>query len=415
MSSYKSRSWEVASFEDLEYIYPKHVLDKFPITTPNPFWKDVTPDEWNNWKWQHRNRVRDLQKLEQVFTLSQQERDGYEKTQGDFNLGISPYYSSLIDADNYFCPLRKQAVSHIDETKVLETDMTDPLNEDGNMPVPGLTHRYKDRVLVTISSHCAMYCRYCTRKRKVSNPSESAHLRELEGMIKYIRDTPTIRDVVVSGGDPLTLSNEKLDWFLGEIRAIPHIEIFRLGTRNPVTLPQRIDQGLCDVLRKHQPVFVNTHFNHVNECTRETLLACTRLADAGCVIGNQSVLLKGVNDKPGDFTALNHKLLLQRVKPYYIYQCDLSKGLHHFRTNIETGMNILRELRGHTSGMASPIFVVDAPGGGGKIPIAPNYIQELTDDKIVFKNYEGNTYTYHQPKPESVPMIPEANPSLATV
>jgi lysine 2,3-aminomutase len=265
------------------------------------------------------------------------------------------------------------------------------------MPVRGITHRYPDRVLFYITHNCPVYCRHCTRKRKVADPTSAAAKKQVEDGLDYIALHREIRDVVISGGDPLSLSDERLDYILGRLRAIPHVEIFRLGTRNLVTLPQRVTDDFVYMLRHHHPVFVNTHFNHPRECTAEAFEAARRLADAGCVIGNQMVLLKGVNDDPAIVMELNHKLLLMRIRPYYIYQCDLSKGISHFRTPVETGVKIIQALRGHTSGLAVPHFVVDAPNGGGKIPLLPEYVVSHEGKKWVFRNYAGNEYTYWEP------------------
>ena len=283
------------------------------------------------------------------------------ETDNEFHMGITPYYAALMDPDDPRCPVRLQSVPTMGETIVAAADLEDPLAEERDMPVPGITHRYPDRVLFYITHNCPVYCRHCTRKRKVADPTSAAAKKQIEDGLDYIALHPEIRDVVISGGDPLSLSDDRLDYILGRLRAIPHVEIFRLGTRNLVTLPQRVTDDFVHMLRKHQPVYVNTHFNHPKECTAEAFEAARRLADAGCVIGNQMVLLKGVNDDPKTVMELNHKLLLMRVRPYYIYQCDLAKGISHFRTTVEAGRKIIRSLRGHTSGLAVPHFVVDAP------------------------------------------------------
>lgn len=268
------------------------------------------------------------------------------------------------------------------------------------MPVRGITHRYPDRVLFYITHNCPVYCRHCTRKRKVSDPSSAAAKKQIEDGLAYIAAHPEIRDVVISGGDPLTLSDDRLDYILGRLRAIPHVEIFRLGTRNMVTLPQRVTESFCAMLRKHQPVFVHTHFNHPKECTREAYEACRMLSDAGCNIGNQMVLLRGVNDDPKVVKELNHKLLMMSVRPYYIYQCDLAQGISHFRTPVETGVRIIEQLRGWTSGMAVPHFVVDGPKGGGKIPLTPSYVVARDGNTLTLRNYEGKLFEYVEPEVE---------------
>jgi lysine 2,3-aminomutase len=283
------------------------------------------------------------------------------------------------------------------ELTIAAADLEDPLAEERDMPVPGITHRYPDRVLFYTTHNCPVYCRHCTRKRKVSDPTSTAAKKQIEDSLAYIAAHPEIRDVVVSGGDPLSLSDDRLDYILGRLRAIPHVEIFRLGTRNLVTLPQRITDDLVHMLRAHHPVYVNTHFNHPKECTAEAYDACRRLADAGCVLGNQMVLLKGVNDDSRTVMELNHKLLLMRVRPYYIYQCDLAQGISHFRTPVEKGLEIMKALRGHTSGLAVPHFVIDAPGGGGKIPIHADYVVKRDGKRWVLRNYAGDEYEYTEP------------------
>jgi lysine 2,3-aminomutase len=279
----------------------------------------------------------------------------------------------------------------------MPTDLEDPLGEEKDMPVPGVTHRYPDRVLFYTTHNCPVYCRHCTRKRKVSDPSSSAANAQLEIGLNYINEHKEIRDVVISGGDPLSNSDDRLEYILSRLRAMEHIQVFRLGTRNLVTLPQRITDSFAQMLRKYHPVFIHTHFNHPKECTKEAFDACAKLADAGCVINNQMVLLKGVNDKPEIVKELNHKLLMMRVRPYYIFQCDMAKGISHFRTSIETGLNIIKSLRGHTSGMAVPHYVIDGPGGGGKIPLVPNYVEKREGKKWFVRNYKGDLYEYIEP------------------
>jgi lysine 2,3-aminomutase len=302
-----------------------------------------------------------------------------------------------MDPDDPCCPIRLQSVPKMEETFVAAADLEDPLAEERDMPTPGITHRYPDRVLFYTTHNCPVYCRHCTRKRKVADPTSAAAKRQIEDSLAYIERHEEIRDVVISGGDPLSLSDERLDYILGRLRAIPHVEIFRLGTRNLVTLPQRVTDDFVRMLREHHPVYVNTHFNHPKECTAEAFEAARRIADAGCPIGNQMVLLKGVNDDPAVVKELNHRLLLMRIRPYYIYQCDLAKGISHFRTPVETGIEIVEALRGHTSGLAVPQFVVDAPQGGGKIPINPNYVVRHEGKRWVLRNYAGKEYEYLEP------------------
>ncbi len=373
-----------------------NVRSRFPLG-PRAIWRGVPDEAWNDWHWQQRERVTKLDQLEKLVRLTDDERQAVRATDAEFHMGITPYYAALMDPEDPSCPVRLQSVPTMGELTFTAADLEDPLAEDRDMPVPGLTHRYPDRVLFYVTHNCPVYCRHCTRKRKVADPSSAAARKQIEDALTYIEHHTEIRDVVVSGGDPLSLSDDRLDYVLGRLRAIPHVEIFRLGTRNLVTLPQRVTDDLVRMLRRHHPVYVNTHFNHPKECTLEAFEACRRLADAGCVLGNQMVLLKGVNDSPRLVKELNHKLLLMRVRPYYIYQCDLAKGISHFRTTIEAGRRIIRSLRGHTSGMAVPYFVVDAPGGGGKIPVNPDYVVRHEGKKWVLRNFAGKEFTYLEP------------------
>ena len=360
-------------------------------------WTQTTDADWNDWRWQQRNRVTRMEQLEKVVTVTDEERTAFAKSDAMFHMGITPYYASLMDPEDPNCPIRLQSVPKLGELVFSPVDLEDPLAEERDMPVPGITHRYPDRVLFYTTHNCPVYCRHCTRKRKVADPGSAAAKQQIEGGLKYIEEHTEVRDIVISGGDPLSLSDERLDYILGRLRAIPHVEIFRLGTRNLVTLPQRITDDFVRMVRKHHPVFVNTHFNHPKECTAEAFEACRRLADAGCVIGNQMVLLKGVNDDAQLVKQLNQKLLMMRVRPYYIYQCDLSQGISHFRTSVETGINIIEALRGHTSGLAVPHFVVDGPNGGGKIPLAPQYVVDHQGKKWTLRNYAGKQFVYEEP------------------
>ncbi|HWV37018.1 MAG TPA: lysine 2,3-aminomutase [Vulgatibacter sp.] len=373
------------------------IRDRFPTGGRGRPWVETPDEDWNDWHWQQRNRVTGLEMLEKVIDVTDAERNAFEQSHAQFHMGITPYYASLMDPADPNCPIRLQSVPQQGELLVLPTDLEDPLAEERDMPVPGITHRYPDRVLFYTTHNCPVYCRHCTRKRKVSDPSTAAAKKQIEDGLAYIEAHPEIRDIVISGGDPLSLSDDRLDYILGRLRAIPHVEIFRLGTRNLVTLPQRITDDFAAMLRKHQPVFVNTHFNHPKECTAEAFEACRKLADAGCVLGNQMVLLKGVNDDPKIVKELNHKLLMMRVRPYYIYQCDLSQGISHFRTPIEKGLEIIESLRGHTSGLAVPHFVVDAPGGGGKIPLLPEYMVKRDGKRITLRNFEHKEFVYEEP------------------
>ncbi len=362
-----------------------------------PLFKDVTEEEWNDWKWQMRNAIRDIPTLEKVLELNDEERDHLSQTLDQFKMAITPYYAALMDKENNECPIRKMAVPQLKELYVDPSDLNDPLNEDGDSPVSGLTHRYPDRVLLLVTRECSMYCRHCTRRRIVGETDTSSGKDQLQRDFVYIRNNPEIRDVIISGGDPLVLSDERIDYILSELRKIDHVEIIRIGSRMPVVLPQRITDHLCEVIKKYHPVYVNTHFNHPKEVTIEAQKACEKLANAGVQLGNQSVLLKGINDCPNIMKGLVHDLLMIRVKPYYIYQCDLSEGISHFRTTISKGIEIIENLRGHTSGMAVPTFVVDAPGGGGKIPVMPDYLISQTEKRVVLRNYEGMISSYTQP------------------
>jgi lysine 2,3-aminomutase len=374
----------------------RNVLSRF-APGPRSFWKGVPESLWNDWHWQQRERVTTLAQLERVIRVTPEERRAAEETEAEFHMGITPYYAALMDPEDPCDPIRLQSVPTMGEMQIAPADLEDPLAEERDMPVPGVTHRYPDRVLFYTTHNCPVYCRHCTRKRKVADPTSAAAKKQIDDGLAYIAAHPEIRDVVISGGDPLSLSDDRLDYILGRLRAIPHIEIFRLGTRNLVTLPQRVTDDFVHMLRHHHPVFVNTHFNHPKECTAEAFEAARRLADAGCVIGNQMVLLKGVNDDPKTVMELNHKLLLMRIRPYYIYQCDLARGISHFRTPVETGIRIIEALRGHTSGLAVPQFVVDAPNGGGKIPVNPDYVVRHEGKTWTFRNYAGKTYTYDEP------------------
>ncbi|SMO90156.1 L-lysine 2,3-aminomutase [Saccharicrinis carchari] len=355
---------------------------------------------WKDWKWQLRHAIRSMEKFEQLtgIKFDDKERVNLRKTFDKFPLSITPYYLSLIDKKNYKNdPVFKQAFGGIEELTTLQSELEDPLSEDKDSPVEGITHRYPDRVLFHVSNICAMYCRHCTRKRKVGDIDSVPSKDQLNQGIEYIKNTPQVRDVLLSGGDPLMLTDEKLDWLLSEISQIPHVEIIRIGTRVPVVLPYRITDKLISILKKYQPLWINTHFNHPNEITTSSKEALAMLADGGFPLGNQSVLLADVNDCPRIMKTLLHKLIQNRVRPYYLYQCDLSEGLSHFRTPIGKGIEIMESLIGHTSGFARPTYVIDAPGGGGKIPVMPNYIISWSTNKVILRNYEGVITTYKEP------------------
>ena len=362
---------------------------------------ETSRSDWTDWKWHVRHAVRTVDDFERVLGIEFPERQKklYERTLRKFPMSVTPYYLSLIDVDDYANdPVFLQSFPSHEELKIGRHDMTDPLHEDEDSPVPGITHRYPDRVLFHVSNTCAMYCRHCTRKRKVGDVDSVPSRAQLEEGIRYIRDTPQVRDVLLSGGDPFLLSDERLDWLLTEIGAIEHVEVVRIGTRTPVVLPYRITDELVAMLKRHHPLWINTHFNHPRELTASSRRALARLADAGIPLGNQSVLLSGVNDCQRLIKTLNHKLVRSRVRPYYLYQCDMSEGLTHFRTPIGKGIEILESLRGHTSGFSVPTYVVDAPGGGGKIPVMPNYVVSWGPNKVVLRNYEGVITTYNEPE-----------------
>ncbi len=360
-------------------------------------WKNVSQEAWDDWRWQVRNRITTVEQLKQVVNLTEIEEKDIEETLVKFRMGITPYYASLMDKDDPECPVRKQAIPTILETHLGSADMEDPLHEDTDSPVPGLTHRYPDRVLMLITDQCSMYCRHCTRRRFAGQHDSAMGMDRVEASIEYIRNTPQIRDVLLSGGDALLVSDERLEAIIKKLREIPHVEIIRIGTRVPVVLPQRITDDLVNMLKKYHPIWLNTHFNHPKEITEESKRAITKLADAGIPLGNQSVLLRGVNDCVHIMKELVHGLVKMRVRPYYIYQCDLSMGIEHFRTPVSKGIEIIEGLRGHTSGYAVPTFVVDAPGGGGKTPVMPNYVISMSPNKVVLRNFEGVITTYTEP------------------
>lgn len=358
---------------------------------------EVTDQQWNDWKWQVKNRIETLDQLKKYIKLTAEEEEGVRLSLQTLRMAITPYYLSLIDPGNPHCPIRKQSVPTAAETHRADADLLDPLHEDEDSPVPGLTHRYPDRVLFLITDMCSMYCRHCTRRRFAGHNDCETTKERIDGAIDYIAKTPQVRDVLLSGGDALLVSDKMLESIISRLRQIPHVEVIRIGTRTPVVCPQRITDDLVNMLKKYHPVWVNTHFNHPDEITPESTAACARLADAGIPLGNQSVLLRGINDSAEIMKSLVHGLVKMRVRPYYIYQCDLSMGLEHFRTPVSKGIEIIENLRGHTSGYAVPTFVVDAPGGGGKIPVMPNYLISQTPGKVILRNFEGVITTYTEP------------------
>lgn len=371
------------------------------------YWSDIPDLQWNDWRWQLKNRITSLPQLERLLpTLTPEERAGTLLANTKLAMAITPYFFNLIDPADEHCPIRRQVLPRIEETTTAPWEMRDPCGEDEHSPVPGLVHRYPDRVLFLVTDRCAAYCRYCTRSRLVSNASGYDFHPDFQKQIEYIREHPAVRDVLLSGGDPLLFSDEKLEVLLRELRAIPHVEFLRIGTRIPIFLPQRITPALCAMLRKYHPLFVSVHSNHPRELTSEVREALGQLADAGIPLGNQSVLLRHVNDDLTVMKALVHKLLLCRVKPYYVYACDLIAGSAHLRSSVRQGLRIMEGLRGHTTGYAVPQFVIDAPGGGGKIPLNPNYVLKQDGERVVIRNFEGRIFEY----PESENGTPLAEP-----
>ena len=358
----------------------------------------VTDEQWNDWKWQVKNRIETYEELSKYFTFSDEEAEGIKKALAKFRMAITPYYLSLIDPDDPYDPIRRQCIPQGAECNIAPADLNDPLHEDEDSPAPGLTHRYPDRVLFLITDMCSMYCRHCTRRRFAGQKDDESPQDRIEKCLEYIERTPEVRDVLLSGGDALMVSDKKLEYIISRLRAIPHVEIVRIGSRTPVVCPQRITDDLCNMMKKYHPVWLNTHFNHPNEMTPEAQAAVAKLADAGIPLGNQTVLLRGVNDCVHVMKKLMHELVRNRVRPYYIYQCDLSMGLEHFRTPVSKGIEIIENLRGHTSGYAVPTFVVDAPGGGGKTPVMPTYIISQSPNKIILRNFEGVITTYTEPR-----------------
>ena len=356
------------------------------------------PELWGNWRWQLRNRITSLEEIQGLISLSRREEDGIRRAEGRLKLAITPYFFSLIDPEDPRCPIRRQSIPRVDEFRVSSAEMADPCGEDAHTPTPGLVHRYPDRVLLMVTETCAMYCRYCTRKRMVGEEHAPMNEERLAAAIKYIKSKKSIRDVLISGGDPLMLSTGVLEHYLSELRKLEQIEIIRIGTRVPVTLPMRVNEELVKMLKKYHPLFMSIHFSHPKEITPEVTRACTTLADAGIPLGSQTVLLRSINDRPSTMKKLMQSLLKIRVRPYYIYQCDLAIGTAHFRTPVSVGMNIMEELIGHTTGYAVPTLVIDAPGGGGKIPVAPNYVLSQAKGRIRLRNYENKIFDYIEPE-----------------
>lgn len=372
-------------------------------TAGRGFWRDVSDAEWNDWHWQLKHRITSLEQLQQLMpTLTPEEIAGARFANHKLALAITPYFFNLIDPADENCPIRRQVIPRIEETHTASWEMSDPCGEDSHSPVPGLVHRYPDRVLLLVTDRCAAYCRYCTRSRLVSNATGYDFHPEFDRQIAYVQSHPEVRDVLLSGGDPLLFSEDKLEHLLARLRAIPHLEFLRIGTRIPIFLPQRITPALCAMLRKYHPLFVSVHSNHPRELTTEARDALGRLADAGIPLGNQSVLLKHVNDDATVMKAHVQKLLLCRVKPYYVYQCDLIAGSAHLRTSVREGLEIMEKLRGHTTGYAVPTYVIDAPGGGGKVPVNPEYVLCRNANRVLIRNYEGKVFEYPE-APDGTP------------
>jgi lysine 2,3-aminomutase len=362
---------------------------------PQP-WEDIPLKQWNDWRWQLTHRLNTIEDFARVIRLTPEEVAGLSAP-GRFRVDVTPYFASLMDPDDPSCPIRRQIVPTVHELVPFEAEMADSLAEEAHSPVPGLVHRYPDRVLMLVTTQCASYCRFCTRSRVVGDPTAQFSRTDYDQQLDYIARTPQVRDVLLSGGDPLVLNPRVLEGLLRRLRAIPHVEIIRIGTRVPVFLPMRIDQELTTMLRQFHPLWMNIHFNHPKEITPQVRRTCEMLADAGIPLGSQTVLLAGINDCPNVVKALVRELVKIRVRPYYIYQCDLVHGAGHFRTSVAKGVEIIEALRGHTSGLCVPTYVIDAPGGGGKVPIMPQYLISQSDSRVVVRNFEGFISTYTQP------------------
>ena len=400
-SPFPSETANTISLTDrLNRTAPRRVRPRFRLSERSAdflakFYPDATIADWTDWRWQNRNRVRTLVDLQRMIELSEDEMAAIRAHTGALPVGITPYYASLLDPANPDQPLRRTVVPVLGEYDLTPGEAEDPLGEDGHSPVPGLVHRYPDRVLLLVTNFCSVYCRYCTRARMVGSAGErSVKKGDIEAALSYIENTPVIRDVLISGGDPLSLDDDRLDYILRRLRKIRHVEFVRIGSKQPVVQPMRVTTTLTRILKRYHPLWMSLHFTHPDEITPEVTEACGRLADAGVPLGSQTVLLKGVNDDLDTMRSLVHGLLRIRVKPYYLYQCDPISGSSHFRTPVSTGVELIRGLRGHTTGYAVPTFVVDAPNGGGKIPIAPDYVVGYEGDNLLLRSYDGGTYRY---------------------
>jgi lysine 2,3-aminomutase len=368
-----------------------------PGSIRKPPWQNVPDSDWFNWRWQLSHSITDIRELQYLLHLSTQEIKAIDAPRL-FKFGITPYFTNLIDPWNENCPIRRQVIPRIEEIMIATDEIVDSLGEEDHSPIPGLVHRYPDRVLMLVNTQCASYCRFCTRSRLVGDPHNQYNGKSYQMQIDYIAANPAIRDVLLSGGDPLILPLKVLESILKRLHDIPHVEVIRIGTRVPIFLPMRIDQELCHTLRKYHPLWMNIHVNHPQEITAESKQALSMLSDSGIPLGSQTVLLAGINDCPQVMKSLFLTLVQNRVRPYYLYQCDQVPGSSHFRTSIGTGMEIMENLRGHTSGFAIPTYVIDAPAGGGKIPILPQYLISYSDSTAVVRNYEGMITAYHQPR-----------------
>ncbi len=382
-------------------------LEKSFLSHAPGYWasQGVTSADWNSHVWQLKNRITTLRQLEEHLVLTEDERNGVILSGTKLAMAITPHFFNLIDRDNPECPIRKQVIPRVEETWTSPYEMADPCGEDSHMPVPGLVHRYPDRVLFLVTDRCASYCRYCTRSRVVSGAGEQELETDFEAAFQYLEKHTEIRDVLLSGGDPLLFSDSKLEKILSRLRDIPHLEFLRIGSRVPIFLPQRITPQLCAMLQKYHPLFMSVHVNHPRELTLEVKEALERLANHGIPLGNQSVLLRGVNDNLDTMKTLVHKLLMCRVRPYYLYQLDLIQGSSHLEVPVEEGIALIEGLRGHTTGYAVPQYVIDAPGGGGKVPINPDYVLQRTGDRTLIRNFEGKTFEYPEPSAVSGPVL----------
>lgn len=359
--------------------------------------KTVKPEQWNDWKWQLKNRLRTPRDFAEIMKLTPGEEEALDRCSQGFPAAATPYFASLIEKDDPLGPIRRQVLPLPAEFAPGRFDFIDPCGEDGDSPVPGFIHRYPDRAVILLTEQCASYCRYCTRKRMVGTAQPYLTRQNLRKIFSYLASNPQVRDILLSGGDPLVLPDERLEWVLENLKQVPSVQLIRIGTRVPVNLPQRIDEKLALMLKKFHPLWMNLHFSHPAEITPETEKACAILADAGIPLGSQTVLLKGINDDPATMKQLFHELLRLRVRPYYLYQCDLAMGTEHFRTRVAAGIEIIEELRGYTSGLAVPAFVVDAPQGGGKVPVGPEYMISQSRNCVTLRNYEGSIYRYWEP------------------